>query len=170
MMLVLLMTVSENPADIKMNKVSNTCLFDKVRIKRKDINCVDFGINKKYCNHYSLPDEFIVTREISLLDSHYDISPKAMYTDDRKKVADFYYSFVCSFREDSLSLELNIVPTENFDLSLVEELIALMVSLLMLISTMMIITLICPFLTGDNLLLGYILGSSRSNNDRYYCE
>ena len=169
-MLVLLMTVSENPADIKMNKVSNTCLFDKVRIKRKDINCVDFGINKKYCNHYSLPDEFTITREISLLGSHYDISPKSMYSGDREKVANFYYSFVCSFREDIPILELNIVPTENFDLSVPDELIKIIVSLLVLIVTMMIITLICPCLTEDSLLLGYILGSSRSNNVRYYCE
>ena len=172
MMVFLYMIITENQADINinMNKISNTCLFDKVRIYKRDIKCIDVGKNKKYCNHYSLPNEFIVERGISLFSYNYNISPKAMYTSDRKKVADFYYSFICSFREDSPSLELNIVPTENFDLSVSDELIHLIITLLLLIIIAMIITCICPCLTEDNFLLGYIIGSSYNNNDRYYCE
>ena len=170
MLVFLYMILSENPADIRMHKVSNTCLFDKIRINKRDIKCVDFGENKKYCNHYSLPDEFIVEKEISLFGSHYDISPKAMYTGNRKKVADFYYSFICSYREESPSLELNIVPTKNFDISLPEELIQLIVTLLLLIIVTIIVICICPCLSQDNFLLGYIVGSLYNNNDKYYCE
>lgn len=169
MLFSLYLIVAENPADIKMNKISNTCMFDKVRILRKDVNCVDFGINKNYCNHYSLPDEFIVTRELSLMGSHYDISPKAMYTGKHKKVANFYYSFSCSYMEDVPRLELNIVPREQFDLSTGEEIVQFFIGLIVLLIILLIIGLACPCLIQDGFLLGFLCGSSL-DNERYYCD
>jgi hypothetical protein len=163
------MIVSENPADIKMNKISNTCVFDKVRIDKKDVKCFDFGINKNYCNHYSLPDEFIVTREMSLTEPHYDISPKAMFTGKYKKVANFYYSFSCSYFENVPNLELNIVPREQFDLSLADEISQLFVGFMLLIIILAFITLTCPCLIKDGFVFGFLCGNCTDNNS-YYCK
>jgi hypothetical protein len=49
------------PADIRENVLTNNCDFDILRFQRNEIMCIDYGIHKKFCNHYALNKEFLVT-------------------------------------------------------------------------------------------------------------
>ena len=53
----------EHPAHIRENKINNDCDFNIIRIKKKDIICYDFGLNKNYCNNYAIPNEIIVIKK-----------------------------------------------------------------------------------------------------------
>ena len=39
--------------NINQNQIENTCNFEKIRIPKEDIKCIDAGQYTKYCKHYS---------------------------------------------------------------------------------------------------------------------
>lgn len=175
--LILNVVYGERPADIRQNKISNTCDFDIIRIKRKDVTCLDFGQNKKYCNHYALPKEFVITKENGLFKNTIVIKPEGMYeefSNNKFAMAKFYYSFVCDHYEKEPNLELNIVPSLKYDKSLGEEFAESIVCLIFLIILCLIIGLMCPCLIENNngFLSGLIIGNSIGSNSgrRVYCE
>lgn len=175
--LILNLVYAERPADIRQNKISNTCDFNIIRIKRNQVNCLDFGQNKKYCNHYALPKEFVVTKENGLFKNTIVIKPEAMYeefSNNKHTMAKFYYSFVCDHYIKEPKLELNIVPTSKYDKSLGEEFSELIACLILLIIMCLIIGLMCPCLIDNNngFVSGLVIGSAigSSSGRRVYCE
>lgn len=175
--LILNNVYGQRPGDIRENKISNTCNFDILRIKRRDVTCLDFGENKKYCNHYALAKEFVITKENGLAKNTIIIKPEAMYeefSNNKHTIAKFYYSFNCDNYEKDANLVLNIVPTPNYDKSLGEEFCEIIVFIILLIFMCLIIILMCPCLTDNNnvFLSGLVVGSAIGNNygRRVYCE
>ena len=175
--LILNLIYAERPADIRENKISNTCDFDIIRIKRNKVSCLDLGKNKKYCNHYALAKEFVITKENGLLKNTIVIKPEAMYeefSNNKHTMAKFYYSFVCDHYEMEPKLELNIVPSIKYDKSLGEEIAESLVLLCLLIFVCLIIGLICPCLSHNNngFVSGLILGNAIGSNSerRVYCK
>ena len=82
------------------------------------------GLHKKYCHHSGLSKEFIITKENGIVKDTIIIKPEAMYEEfngQKYTMAKFYYSFNCNFYEKVPRLELNIVPTPNYDKSINEE-------------------------------------------------
>lgn len=167
------------PADMRENSISNTCEFKILHFHKKDIMCIDYGINKKYCNHFSLPNKFNVYNEIGLNNKeNIIIEPYAMYeeySNYKTKIATFYYSFTCSHLDNEAKLLLNIVPEFKYDKSIIMEFYELVYSLFIITIILFIISLICPSLANANLRnsgfgfsSGYILGNY--NNSRIYCE
>jgi len=175
--LILDLVYAERPADIRQNKISNTCDFDIIRIKRNQVTCLDFGQNKKYCNHYALAKEFVITKENGLFKNTIVIKPEALYeeiSNNKHTMAKFYYSFVCDYYEKEPNLELNIVPTRKYDKSTGEEFSELIAGLILLIIMCLVIGLMCPcFLDNNNgFVSGLILGNAIGNTSerRVYCE
>lgn len=175
--LILNLIYAERPADIRENKISNTCDFDIIRIKRNQVTCLDFGQNKKYCNHYALAKEFVITKENGLFKNTIVIKPEAMYeefSNNKHTMAKFYYSFVCDYYEKEPNLELNIVPTRKYDKSLGKELGESIVMIILLIFICLIIGLMCPCLRDNNngFVSGLVIGSAIGSDSgrRVYCE
>lgn len=170
----------EHPAHIRENKINSDCDFNIIRIKKKHIICYDFGLNKNYCNHYAIPNEFIVTKEKGLNQDNIIIKPEKMYeefSNNKVLMANFYYSFICNKYDIEPILELNIVPTKQYDLSLGEQLFQTLFIISLLILIIVLFALLCPCLLNngnnysDGLFTGLILGNSASyNNRRIYCE
>tara|TARA_Y100000816_G_C26079306_1_gene568617 strand:+ start:67 stop:609 length:543 start_codon:yes stop_codon:yes gene_type:complete len=167
------------PADIKENSITNTCDFKILRFQKKDIMCIDYGLNKKYCNHYSLPYEFHIYNEIGINNKeNIIIKPHALYeeySNYKTKIATFYYTFTCSHLDNEPKLLLNIVPEFNYDKSLTIQFYELISTLFTIFTLLFIIVLICPCLANANLRnssfgfsSGYILGNY--NNPIIYCE
>jgi len=163
MLSFLVLCVSQNPAEIKTNKINNMCSFNTLRIDKKDVICKDFGINKKYCNHYSLPSEFIITNENGMNGEEIFIRPRFMIYADantRTKMAKFYYSFTCH-PEYGTSLELNIVPSKRFDTTLMED-----------ICFGMLLLVLCIILFPCVLASAFVsaLGPGHGDGNRIFCE
>ena len=176
-LLILGLVYAERPADIRQNKISNTCDFDIIRIKRNQVTCLDFGQNKNYCHHYALPKEFVITKENGLFKNTIVIKPEGMYeefSNNKHTMAKFYYSFVCDHYEKEPNLELNIVPSLKYDKSLGEEFAESIVCLILLIIMCLVIGLMCPCLIDNNngFVSGLVIGNAISNspNRRVYCE
>ena len=171
----------EHPANIRQNKINNDCDFNIIRIKKKDIICYDFGLNKNYCKHYAIPNEIIVTKEKGLNQDNIIIKPEKMYeefTNNKVLMAKFYYSFICNKYDSEPILELNIVPTKQYDLSFREQLFQTLFMISLLILLILLFASLCPCLVNnrnnynDGLFSGLILGNclSGNNNRRTYCE
>lgn len=144
---------AERPADIRQNKISNSCNFDIINIKRQDVTCFDYGKNKAYCNHYALVNEFTITKEKYLNKDTIIIKPEAMYeefSNNKNKIAKFYFSFVCHNYENKPKLELNIVPTSKYDKSLYQEFTELIIFIVVIIYITLIVIIICPTLDNNN--------------------
>ena len=103
------------------NIVQNECNFDVLKIQRNDIKCIDYGINKKYCDHYSQAKEITITKKKN--SNNVIISaPHGMWEDsyhhhskyDSTKIASFYYTFSC--KNDKPSLTQHIIPEIGFDI------------------------------------------------------
>ena len=95
------------------NIIDSNCIFDIIRIQKKDIICNDYGLNKKYCDHYSIPEEFRINKEVGINNKNsYNIKPTIMYKqilDNRIILADFYFTFKCNKLASNLdSYFLNI--------------------------------------------------------------
>lgn len=90
-------------------------------------------------------------------------------------MAKLYYSFNCNYLEKVPRLELNIVPTPNYDKSINEEITGFILIIIFLVFISLLTILICPCLFKNNgdytsgLVMGNILGSINSNR-RVYCE
>lgn len=159
--------------------IDNECNFDILRIKQKKVLCNDYGVYSKYCNHYSLPNEFIIYNEKGLNGKEIKIKPSAMWeeTDNgKKKVADFYYTFKCHKGDKEPAVILNIVPSPGYDINPMYKVILFVV----LITLVVYCTCCCNYdddyysrnNSGNDFLIGYLLGSNTNNSNysRTYCE
>ena len=71
------------------NYIDNTCKFNTIRIRRNQVICNDYGVNVKYCDHYAIPEEFTIVKEIGVGNSDvFTIKPYAMYEEynNRKRL------------------------------------------------------------------------------------
>tara|TARA_A100001015_G_C14735695_1_gene611653 strand:+ start:17 stop:589 length:573 start_codon:yes stop_codon:yes gene_type:complete len=163
------------------NIIENDCNFDIIRINRNHLLCSDYGKNKEYCNHYSLPHEFIITKEIGVNNKeNINIKPYAIWeTNDKSykiKVADFYYIFTCNSKDNLPKLILNIVPKKNFDKSILQELYEFILFICLLLFICVILAFMSPCIgsnhsTNNNYWLDYTMGTSQNNyNRRTYSE
>jgi hypothetical protein len=148
------------------NVINNNCDFDILRIKKSDIMCSDYGTYVKYCNHYSLPQEFLVYNENGINGKHITIKPSAMWkeTDNNKvKLADFYYTFTCDNRDKEPRLIQHIVPKPEHDTNP-------LFMLIFLVLIVIIICTICPPDSNDGFWFGYLMGSGGGSRSRTYCD
>ena len=156
----LMFIMSYYPADIRENVLTNTCEFDVLRFKRNDIMCVDYGINKKYCNYNALNREFLVSLEQGVNEQNIVIQPSALwiaFNEHPVKIANFYYNFNCNNDNNETKLLLNIVPVTNHDKSLETEVIDAMFIISILISLYIVLKSSCPVFIDNRFLSGIIL-------------
>lgn len=128
------------------NIIDNTCSFKILRFKKTDVICNDYGINKKYCDHFLLPSEFIIYNETGINNiDNLVIKPTAMWEIINSKkiiIADFKYTFICNDNIDP-KLTLNIIPKKKFDKSSSEEIIEnCIIFILYIISSILILFII----------------------------
>ena len=131
MLSTIIFAVTYYSQDLMEDSIQNSCIFKIIRFSRKDIMCSDYGLNKKYCNSYYLPYEFIIIKEFGLNHKvNYNIEPKAIFEDYNNQktiLANIYYTFTCSHEDNEPKLLLNIVPTN--DESLLEEIVTIIYTL-----------------------------------------
>ena len=80
--------------------------------------CTDWGKYSHYCNHYSLPEEFIIYNEKGVNGQNIVIKPEGMWENTeftKRKIADFYYTFTCDNQDKFPKLIQHIVPTPLYD-------------------------------------------------------
>tara|TARA_Y100000389_G_scaffold70539_1_gene67230 strand:- start:961 stop:1401 length:441 start_codon:yes stop_codon:yes gene_type:complete len=127
MLSIIIFALTYYPDDMRENLVQNSCFFNIIRFNRNDVMCSDYDLNKKYCNNYYLPYQFVIEKEFGLNHKvNYNIEPKAIFEDysNQKTIfANIYYTFTCSHEDNEPKLLLNIVPTN--DVSLLEEIVTL---------------------------------------------
>ena len=176
MLFIYLNLLTYYPEDLRENTINNNCDFNIIRFKRNEVMCVDYGLNKKYCDHYALPNEFIVLKELSVGNNEkYTIKPSAIYeefTYNKIKLADFYYSFTCSNEDNEPRLLLTIVPDFGKDKSLFQEFVEVIIILFILFISITILSLICNCkcnFNNDKFVSGYIVGYM-NHTRRIYCE
>lgn len=174
MLFIYLNLLTYYPADLRENTINNNCDFNIIRFKQNEVMCIDYGLNKKYCHHFALPNEFIVLKELSVGNNEkYTIKPNAIYeefTYNKIKLADFYYSFTCSKEDNEPRLLLTIVPDFGKDKSLFQEFIEVIIILFILFISITILSLICNCnFNNDNFVTGYIVGNMNYTR-RIYCE
>ena len=151
------------------NYIDNTCEFNTIRIRRNQVICNDYGINVKYCDHYTIPEEFTIVKEIGVGNSDvFTIKPYGMYEEynNRKRLlANFYYNFKCNHLDNEPQLFLRIIPkNDKATETTIIETIFLAIVFITVFSSLMCI---CP---GD-FITGFILGSlSNRGERRIYCE
>ena len=119
----------------KENNIDSTCKFNTLRIKKENILCNDFGIYKKYCDHYSLTDEFTILKEIGLENKiEYTIKPSKIYQqiqDNKIVLADLHYTFKCHYLDNEPQLYLTIIPRN--DKSIVDEVFEFIIGIIIFI-------------------------------------
>ena len=146
--------LSPYPIQMRENVIRNDCEFEIIRFKRDEVDCFDYGKNVRYCNHYAMPNEYVVTKEKGInLKEVNTIKPDFLYkkTDYNKlKLADFYYEFTCNKIDSDPKLLLNIVPV-NDNSALISCLY--FIGLLLLFMIMMIVLLVNE---KKNMQKGYI--------------
>jgi len=156
------------------NTIDNSCDFDIIRIKKDNIMCVDYGKYSHYCNHFSLPQEFIIYNEKGVNGQNIVIKPEGMWEDTeftKRKIADFYYRFTCDNRDKFPKLIQYIVPTPLYDVNPWPVLI------------MFIIFICCLFLcysvldmentlnnNSNHFWTGYLVGNTGRRTNRIYCD
>ena len=155
---------------VKEDIVNSDCDFQVLRFRKNEVKCYDMGKHEKYCDHYSIPHEFKVTKEIGIGNQDvFTFTPHAMYTEtsnSKTKIASFYYRFTCNKQTNNPKLQLIIYPTTD---------VSPVVALIMFLVIVFILGLLfsmCPNDSkNDGFLLGYALGGGfSSSNKRTYCE
>lgn len=125
---------------LRENIIENTCNFQIIRFSKEEVTCVDYGFNTNYCNDFVIPYEFTVESEIGLENKkNLVIRPYAIWSElaTLEKVLDFYYIFRCDSKYNEATLQVNIVPTNQFDKSVNSRLLEvtyLIISLLVSVS------------------------------------
>lgn len=171
---ILILIKSSHLDDSFVNVISNNCEFDIIRIKREEIMCADYGIYQKYCEHYSLPYEFTIQKERGLGNKDvYTIKPSAIFEEsynNKKKLADFHYNFLCDKLDNEAKLLLYIVPTnEKSPATQFYEFIIVFIFLILVFLIISHCNLPNDF--NNSFSNGYILGSiSNNKKKRIYCE
>lgn len=155
------------------NIIENSCSFDILRIRKKDIMCSDYGINVKYCDHNSQPEEFVIYNEKGINGKIITIKPYALWketSNDKKKVADFYYTFTCDYRDNHPKLIQHIIPVPGEDIN---PLIYLVIIVILIVAVL----IICPNYNNrynsnnqNNFRREYTVGSNNRQTYRMYCE
>jgi hypothetical protein len=146
------------------NVLTNTCEFDTIRLKRYQVICVDYGLNKKYCGLQALKKEFLITMEQGVNGKNIVIKPSALWMEYHSniiKLAKFYYSFTCNNEDNEPKLLLNIVPNSYYDKSLNTEFIDFMFVFSMMLTIYIIFKSVCPLMLPNNaficgLFMGYL--------------
>lgn len=142
MLFIYLNILSSYPIQMRENVIRNDCEFEIVRFKKDDADCLDYGKNARYCNHYTMPNEYVVTKEKGInLKEVFTIKPDGLYrkTDyNTLKLADFYYDFTCNRIDNEARLLLTIVPV-NDNFAFISCLYFGLLLLFMIIMIMMII-------------------------------
>ena len=167
MQVLYLLALSHNYMGDRKNTIHNTCDFDILRIQKKDITCIDYGEYKYYCNHYALPQEFMIYNENGLSEKNIIIKPTALWdnTDNnKKKMANFYYTFICDESYKIPKLIQHIVPTKSYDTNPVYVVIITIILVIVLL-------LICP--NSNNMggfTFGYITADIINRNRKVSCE
>ena len=156
------LALAHNYVGNRENIIQNTCEFDILRIPKKDIACTDYGEYRYYCNHYAQPQEFMIYNENGLSGKNIIIKPAALWenTDsDKKKMANFYYTFTCDENDKVPKLIQHIVPTKAYDTNPILVIIIVIILVILLL-------LICPNLDNvGGFGLGYIIaGTNRNRN------
>ena len=125
----MLLSFSYYPASIHENVINNECNFNILHFKKHQVKCFDHGINKKYCNTYSIPNDFVILKEYGLdYNENINIYPNGIYKyynsgANSIKLAHFYYSFNCDNITKEAKLLLTILPTFGNDKTFSEELV-----------------------------------------------
>ena len=164
-------------ANINQDIIENTCIFNVIRIKREDVMCIDYGIHKKFCNHFSLPHEFVISSERAVNNiKKIVIKPNKLYlqfANDIQAIANLHYKFMCSAKDNEPHLTLYIVPTKGHDKTFNEELgeISFMIIIISLI--WFCILCVCPFICDyhsyfSNFMAGYMIAKVNTPNT-YSC-
>ena len=130
---------SSFPMSMRENIIKNNCEFEIIRFKKSDIECMDYGKYVRYCNHYSIPEEFTVLKEKGInYKETFTIKPYAMYeksNNNKIKLADFYYDFKCDSEDNEAKLYLTIVPLyDQFDFINIFQLILIILFTILLFS------------------------------------
>lgn len=163
-----------NQCNIEKNNIDNTCDFEKIRILKKDIKCIDTGHYTKYCNHYALPNEFIITKEKGIGNSeNIIIKPEGIFTEtdhDKQQIARFYYNFECYNENGSPNLELIIYP--RWDTNPIWSLILIIFIIIIAFFLIAICDSPNDRRRNSDFTWGYVLGSCNSggSRSRTYCE
>ena len=162
-----LLTLSHNYMGDRKNTIQNTCEFDILRIPKTDIICRDYGEYKHYCDHYALPQEFMIYNENGLSGKNIIIKPTALWENtasDKKKMANFYYTFTCDESDKIPKLIQHIVPTKPYDTNPIYVVILAIILLILLL-------LICPNSNNTGgFLFGYMAGNIMNENRKVSCE
>ena len=171
-MYLILLTLATNQCTYKENIVTNNCDFQILRFNRNQVKCHDTGQYEKYCNHYAIPNEFQVMKEVGIGNQDvYTFKPQAIYTEShnsKRKDASFYYKFTCDNKNNNPNLELTIYPTSD-----VNPVVTLIVVIIIFVLVCMLIGMCTDNNSRNNndFALGYIIGNLGSNsNRRTYCE
>jgi hypothetical protein len=180
--LLLTLTFANSKADIistniNQDIIENTCVFNVIRIKREDIMCIDYGIHKKYCNHFSLPHEFVITSERGVNNiKKIVIKPNKLYelfVNDVQTIANLHYKFMCSVKDNEPHLTLYIVPTLEHDKAFNEELSE--ISFIIIVITLIWFCILCVFpfacdyyVYFSNFMTGYMIAKANTPNT-YLC-
>ena len=166
-----IISISTFPIEMRENVIRNDCQFDVIRFKKEQVHCLDYGINVHYCNHYALPNEYIVIKEKGINNKEvFTIKPEAIYEKtyySKNKLADFYYQFSCDSKDEESRLYLTIVPLNDF--SNVQMFIYIILFIIILI--FLIIISDNNANNDSNFNTGYLMGYySNSNKREIYCE
>ena len=164
-----------NQCNIDRNNIDNTCDFEKIRILKKDIKCTDTGQYSKYCNHYSLPNEFIVTKEIGVGNKeNIIIKPQGIFREteySKQQIAKFTYNFICHNENGIPNLDLIISPKNDINPIWTFLFVIIIIILCIMVAS------ICDSdnnnyrHSNNDFTWGYLLGSNNSRGTtRTYCE
>jgi len=113
------------------NIINNECIFNKKYLQPRNVLCIDYGLNKKYCDN-NLIEEY----EINLIDKEITIKPYSLYEksilyNKKYKIADIYYYYSCS--DNSSTLISGIYPEMQYDKHILIEILETISNLLILI-------------------------------------
>ena len=156
--------------------IQNTCLFHTIRIPRRNVDCIDYGVNVYYCDHFVLPNEFYITNESGInFEEDIRITPRAIWAETnfkRDKIANLYYRFSCNYLTNyEPKLVLNIVPLVSYDKTLLDEMAEISDILFLIILVYAIYIYLCYWFGAlqwvnqlvpayiPGIIPGYIIGS-----------
>jgi len=164
-MLFLYLNLLTNYQEMRENNIKNTCNFQIVRFKKSEVSCIDTGKYSFYCNHYALPYEFVIIKEKTVNNKDlYTIKPEAIYEETNYNkiiLANFYYNFKCSKKDNEPKLSLIIVPSnDNSPLNI-------LMLMLIFLAAFIVLVLLCN--SDDDSLL-YCLLCCPDQRRRVYCE
>ena len=163
----MILTMAINEYSYKENIINNNCEFQILRIAKNEVKCYDTGKYVKYCNHYAIPTEFQIIKEIGIGNKEIlTFKPQGIYTETentKQKDASFYYKFTCNNENNIPNLELIIYPSSDVNP---------ITNVFTIILIIIFICIIFVYFSDDNsrnnndFALGYLIGNSTSSSYR----